>query len=73
MEKNSSISLNYFCPFNTSTGLKVASYSYSALEIGHLFILLCLVMGDTMAFLVVIEGKEKKEIGKNIIKRRNIK
>lgn len=48
--KNSSISLNCFCPFNTSTDLKAASYSYSTLEIGHLFILLCFVVGDTMTF-----------------------
>lgn len=32
--KNSSISLNFFCPFNTLTELKVGSYSYSALESG---------------------------------------
>lgn len=57
--KNSSISLNFFCPFNTSTELKVGSYSYSALETGGLCILLCLVMGDMMSFLK-LSLREKK-------------
>lgn len=58
--KNSSISLNLFCPFNTSTELKAGSYNYSALEIGCLYILLCLALGDLMAFFLISLREEEK-------------
>lgn len=61
--KNSSISLNFFHSFNTSTDLKAASYSYNALGIGHLSILLCLVM---VAFFKCSLMEKKKEMEKYV-------